>query len=49
MTFDEFVRILTIDEAEFDPKNAPWLDEYIIQNNFQVIFEKDDIIIKKRI
>lgn len=26
-----------------------WIDEYIIQNNFQVTFEKDDVIVRPRL
>lgn len=26
-----------------DIKHTPWIDEYIIQNNIQVIFGKDDV------
>lgn len=26
-----------------DIKHTPWIDEYIIQNNIRVVFEKDDV------
>ncbi len=49
MLFDEYLRILTNDDEWYNPENAPNLYKYIVQNNFQVIFEKGDISVRKPI
>lgn len=44
LIFNEFVRAI---KNDVDFRRTPWLDEYIIENNFQIIFEKDDVIVRK--
>lgn len=47
MMFNEYLRIIGTDNDEvYNPKNAPKLHEYIIENNFQVVYEKGDIVVR---
>lgn len=43
-----FKRIEIIREGRKPEGRSYWLDEYIIQNNFQIIFEPDDIVLRHK-